>query len=137
MNLDDVIAILAAGFIAICFLSILFMLVLMFGGCAPSLHIPPDTYITETPCPNSSAFGCYNPDTKEIRIDTPIPFTSRLVLAHELGHVWGIESCPHPYCLMYEGEGVYKYLAMPIQALYGFRFCPRCKDVLKAKGALK
>jgi predicted Zn-dependent protease len=89
-------------------------------------------------------FAAYSPKRNEIVIYNPAPQTPKKInrmaenalLRHELGHAWGIRSCPKKRCLIYENENrLIELLVKPLQALYGFDFCKDCEAFLASRNA--
>ena len=51
-----------------------------------------------------------------------------LILIHEYYNVLGLE-CKNPWCLVFEQDKYYlvEVLVIPLQAIFGFRLCKRCR----------
>ena len=126
----------------ICILFIvLFLLCLINFGCTQAIKTPMGWEVRVEEKTIKKPYGLCNPKTKEIVIHPPswIPqiFSVDAIIAHELGHTYGIERCENHRCLMYENElGLVEYYVKPLQLLYGLRFCPVCLKILEERGAL-
>ncbi|MGA1871444.1 MAG: hypothetical protein ACMUJM_23185 [bacterium] len=69
--------------------------------------------------------------------------SERAIITHELAHAWGLKGCNRPWCLMYEPDRtgcspdnrIVEMLAKPLQLLFGFRFCSKCRKYLEQMNA--
>lgn len=132
MKNDDFIYAVSGIIWAIIVIAIFISFSFFAGGCAQYPPVPIDYSVEQ--CSARSCLGPYgycNRAEKTIKICPPIPWTKiddDAILCHEIGHAMEIDGCSRVFCLMYEGKRWEEILAKPIQALYGFRFCGKCKE---------
>jgi len=117
-------------------------------ACAPKL-MPPEDYVIEAGSNSGCGpFGMVNFKQKRIKLHLPYwcpkEIAETAVTNHEIAHVWGIEGCKKPWCIMFEPDQLgfspdnrgIEMLAKPFQFLFGLRFCDDCKRHLKEKGVI-
>jgi hypothetical protein len=103
----------------------------------PKLELPPGWSVKVEPCTwRMETLGTVQWGSQAIVIYPPCwafcfkKWVIGKITQHELGHVWGIKKCKKPYCLMYEGNEKWDWLAAFIMIFNKFRFCKECEEEL-------
>ena len=131
-------------FCAVIMVYLLLIAILCFinSGCTQAVRAPGDFNIAVGKSTWKKPFGRCNLEKKAIIINPPklIPkcWSVDTIVAHELGHVYGIERCENCGCLMYENESrLIEWFVLPYQVLLGLRFCSDCENKLRTMGVLE